>query len=94
MTLVIVIIAAVTTLLSTMFLAAAISNRPAQKCLFDKRIVFTAASRYDGEACIGKPENVYVSQGGPTEKLHDVRVCNGHVPLLMDVANQLIRESK
>lgn len=93
MVIVIVIVAAVTVVLSTALIAAAISVRPSTPCLFDGSIVYTQEGRYDGGNCTGKPENVYVSWGGPTQKLHEVRVCNGHLSKLMDVADQLIRES-
>lgn len=89
----IVVIVAVTVTLSTALIAAAISTRPTTPCLFDGSIVFTREGRYDGGKCSGKPENVYVSWGGSTQKLHGTRVCNAHTPKLMDVADQLTRES-
>ena len=92
MTIAIVVIVAVTVVLSTALIASAISLRPTTPCLFDGSIVFTREGRYDGGKCTGKPENVYVSWGGPTQPLHGTRVCNGHVSHLMDVADQLTRE--
>jgi hypothetical protein len=94
MTLTIVIIAAVTVLFSTALIASGISTRPTTPCLFDKQIVTTGITRLDGGRCSGKPENVYVSAGGPTEKLHGVRVCNGHVRHLLDLVDAVARESK
>lgn len=89
----IVIVAAVTVVLSTALVSAAISVRPTTPCLFDGSVVFTRAGRYDGGKCTGKPENVYVSATGATQKLHGTRVCNGHMSHLMDVADQLVREA-
>ena len=89
------VIAAVTVVLSTMFVCAAISStRQSTPCLFNGSIVFTRVGRYDGGKCTGKADNVYVSATGATQKLHGTRSCNGHLSHLMDVADQLVRESK
>lgn len=93
MVLAIVIIAAVTSIICTALLAAGLSTRPDRPCLFDHTAVYTGASRYDGGKCSGKPDNVYASLRTATSSLDGVRVCNGHVKLLLDVSDQLVRES-
>lgn len=90
---VIVIIAAITSIICTGLLAAGISTRGNRPCLFDHTVVYTDASRYDGGKCSGRPDNVYASLRVATSSLDGARVCDGHVRLLQDVADQLVRES-
>jgi hypothetical protein len=87
------VIAAVTVVLSTALVAAAISVRPTTPCLFSQTIVFTRDGRYDGGKCTGPAENLYLSSRNATRGLDGVRVCNGHTPKLFDVADQLVREA-
>lgn len=89
----IAVIAAVAVVLSTALVSAAISVRPTTPCLFDGSIVYTQDNRLDGGKCTGKPDNVFTSWGGPTQRLHGVRVCNGHTSKLFDLADTLVRES-
>lgn len=89
----IAIIAAVTTLLCTLIVCAAISGRAATPCLFNQADVLTRESRITGGKCSGKADNVYMSWGGPTKMLHDARACNAHTGALLDLADILSRES-
>lgn len=93
MTLAIVIVAAVTSILITGLIVGGISVRPTTQCLFDSTVVYTLEGRFQGEKCSGKPENVYVTYGSVTDHLNGTRVCNGHVKLLQDVIDQLVREA-
>jgi hypothetical protein len=87
------VIAAVTVLLCTLLVCAAISIRPTTPCLFSNTDVYVGESVTRGGRCTGKADNVYMTWGGPTDHLNDVRACNGHVGQLLSVADALVRES-